>query len=90
MPWAAPNSRVTWDFEELTAYLAQVTNKTTVTEIMGVAWETVSAIVERVVGRKLDPARLDELRSIGVDEFSYRKRHCYVTVVVDHDRNRVV
>ena len=26
----------------------------------------------------------------GVDEFSYRKRHRYVTIVVDHDRRRVI
>jgi transposase len=25
-----------------------------------------------------------------VDEFSYRKRHRYVTIVVDHDRRRVI
>ena len=25
-----------------------------------------------------------------VDEFSYRKRHHYLTLVVDHDRQRVV
>jgi len=46
--------------------------------------------VERVVARRLDPARLDNLRRIGVDEFSYRKRHRYLTTVVDHDRRRVV
>ncbi len=34
--------------------------------------------------------RFDELTRIGVDEFSYRKRHHYLTVVVDHDRRRVV
>ena len=30
------------------------------------------------------------LRCISVDEFSYRKRHHYLTVVVDHDTRRVV
>ena len=77
-------------FEELTAYLAQVTDKTRVTELMGISWTTVGAIVERVVARRLDPARLEGLRRIGVDEFSYRKRHRYLTTVVDHDRRRVV
>lgn len=31
--------------------------------------------------------RLEGLRRIGVDEFSYRKRHRYLTTVVDHDRS---
>ena len=90
VPWAPHGSRFTWDFEELVAYLAQITDKTKVTEQMGIAWRTVGAIVERVVARNLDPTRLDGLRNIGVDEFSYRKRHRYLTTVVDHDRRRVV
>jgi transposase len=90
VPWAAPGSDFTWEFEELTAYLAQITDKTKVTEILGICWRTVGRIVERVVERKLDPSRLENLRFIGVDEFSYRKRHHYLTVVVDHDRRRIV
>ena len=90
VPWAAHTSRFTSDFEELTAYLAQVTDKTKVTKLMGITWRTVGKIVERVVARELDPTRLDGLRHIGVDEFSYRKRHRYLTTVVDHDRRRVV
>jgi len=90
VPWAAPDSRFTWDFEELVAYLAQITDRTKVTELTGIAWETVGSIVERVVGRRLAPDRFEGLRCIGVDEFSYRKHHHYLTVVVDHDRRRVV
>lgn len=88
--WAAHASNFTYDFEELVAYLAQVTDKTQVTRLMGIAWSTVGAIVRRVVDRKLDPDLLEGLRCIGVDEFGYRKRHNYLTVVVDHDRQRVV
>lgn len=32
----------------------------------------------------------DGLRSIGVDETSHRKGHTYMTVVIDHDRGRVI
>ena len=90
VPWAPHGSGFTNAFEELVAYLAQVTDKTQVTKLMGIAWSTVGAIVQRVVDRKLDPDLLDELRCIGVDEFGYRKRHNYLTTVVDHDRRRVV
>ena len=83
VPWAAADSRFTWEFEELVAYLAQITDKTKVTELTGIAWETVGSIVERVVARRLAPDRLHGLRCIGVDEFSYRKRHHYITVVVE-------
>lgn len=90
VPWAAAESRFTLDFEELVAFLAQGTDKTKVRDLMGIAWVTVGEIVERVVTRRLDPGRLDGVRSIGVDEFSYRKHHRYLTVVVDHERQRVI
>ena len=90
VPWARFDSRFPRPFEEMAAYLAQTTNKTAVAEQLGISWSTVGKIIERVVPDKLDPARLDELRRIGVDEFSYRKRHRYVTIVVDHDAERAV
>ncbi len=90
VPWAPSESRFSWEFEEMTAYLAQITDKSTVTKMMGVAWRTVGRIVARVVERRIDASRLENLRAIGVDEFSYRKRHHYLTVVVDHDRRRIV
>ena len=90
VPWAAGNSVFTAAFEELAAYLAQVTDRTTVSRTLGISWQAVGSIVERIVSRRLDPERLAGLRRIGVDEFSYRKRHHYLTVVVDHDKRRVV
>jgi transposase len=50
----------------------------------------VSTLIERVVAARLDPARLEELYVIGVDELSFRRHHEYVTVVVDHLKKRVV
>jgi transposase len=90
LPWCVGRTGFTEPFEELVAYLAQITDKTAVTKLMGISWATVGDIVERVVARKLDGDRLDELEVIGVDEFSYRKRHRYVTVVVDHQQARIV
>ena len=74
----------------MTAYLAQVTDRTTVSRVLGISWQAVGSIVERVVAQRLDERRFDGLRRIGIDEFSYRKRHHYLTIVVDHDRRRVV
>ncbi len=84
VPWAAPGSQFTLDFEDAVAWLCREMNKTAVTRLMRIAWQTVGGIVERVVGRKLDKRRLDELYVIGIDEVSYRKGHKYLTVVADH------
>jgi transposase len=90
VPWAAHASWFTEPLEELAAYLATVTDKTTVTQLLGISWRSVGHIMQRVVERKLSPTLLSSLRRIGIDEFSYRKRHHYLTVVVDHDTGRVV
>ena len=90
MPWADGSSVFTAAFEESAAYLAQVTDRTPVSRLLGISWVAVGNIVERVVARRLDGARFDALKRIGVAEFSYRKRHHYLTTVVDHDRRRVV
>jgi transposase len=90
VPWAGAASRFTRDLEEMAAYLAQVTDRTQVSRLLGISWQSVGSIIERLVTERLDPERLQGLRRIGVDEFSYRKRHRYLTLVVDHDRRRVV
>jgi transposase len=84
VPWAAPDSRFTLDFEMLVAWCAREMNKTAVTRLLHIAWVTVGRIVERVVGALLDEERLGRLYSIGIDEVSYRKGHKYLTVIADH------
>ena len=62
-----------------------------VEEYFRITWRSVRRIVQRTVLRHRDEQRqLDGLRMIGVDEISYRKRHKYLTVVVDHLSGRVV
>jgi transposase len=90
VPWAEPDSDFTRDFEDQVAYLAQVTDQTTVMKMMRISWKTVGSIAQRVVAR-LGPAdRLNGLEFIGIDELSYRKHHEYITTVVDHIHARVV
>lgn len=87
VPWARPRARHTRDFEDVVAWLAQRTDKTTITKLLRTSWESVSGIVGRVVAEHLDARRLEGLYRIGVDEVSYRKGHRYLTVVADHDRS---
>lgn len=82
--WAEPGSRFTRDFEELAAWLAREMSISAVTRLLKVSWSSVSRMIRRVVGRHLDPDRLDRLRVLGVDEVTYKKGHNYVTMVVDH------
>ena len=86
VPWARSGARFTRDFEDVVVYLAQRTDKTTITRLLGCSWEAVAAIVTRVVAEHLDDTRLEGRYRIGIDEVSYHKGHRYLTVVADHDR----
>jgi transposase len=90
VPWAEPASPFTRVFEELVAYFAQRTDKTTVSRTMGVAWRTVGNIIQRVVNRLGPKNALDDLTHIGIDELSVRKHHQYITVVTDHLTGNIV
>lgn len=69
-----------------------VANQKTVSGFSHVAWRTAGDIAHRVAERlkAAMPSPFDHLTSIGVDETSYRKGHTYITVVVDHERHRVI
>jgi transposase len=91
MPWSdEARSRFTTDFEDQVAYLAQRVDKSSIEQLMRIAWRTVGRIVGRVVAKRRPADPLGNLEYIGVDELSYRKQHHYVTVVVDHRDGRVV
>jgi transposase len=88
--WARPRARHTRDFEDVVAWLAQRTDKTTVARLLRCSWEGVDAIVTRVVADHLDARRLEDLYRIGVDEVTYRRGNNYITLVVNHDTGGVV
>ncbi|TPF91634.1 ISL3 family transposase [Bifidobacterium sp. UTBIF-78] len=92
-PWARRKSAYTRDFEQQVAWLSVHAPRSAVSALMRIDWKSVGPVCKRVADdlRAEQGAGLfDGLRSIGVDETSYRKGHRYMTVVVDHDRGRVV
>jgi transposase len=90
VPFARPGAGLTRDFDDLLAWLATRMDKTSIARLCRVSWRTVGRACERVVASELDPGRLDGLFRIGVDEISWRKHHRYLTLVVDHDRAKVI
>ena len=92
VPWAEPGIRFTRDFEMECTWLTAVADRKTVSGFPHVAWRTAGDIAGRVDGRLESgmPCMFDGLTAIGVDETSHRKGHTYITVVVDHERKRVI
>ena len=91
VPWARHDAGHTHAFDEQVAWLATQASKSTVTELMRIAWRTVGSIIGRVwADIDTEHDRLAGLRRIGIDEISYKKGHKYLMVVVDHDQRRLV
>lgn len=91
VPWARHDSRFTVAFEDQCCWLAVNTSKKAVAELMRVTWRTVGSICERVAAEALAHRDLFAgLKRIGIDDFSHRKGHRYLTVVVDHDTGQLV
>ncbi len=85
MPWARHDAGHTLPFDDQVAWLATKSSKSTVTELMRVAWRTVGSIIDRVwADAEKIQDRFNGLRRIGIDEISYKKGHKYLIVVVNH------
>lgn len=91
VPWARHDAGHTRVFDEQAAWLATVTSKSAVCELMRIAWRTVGRIISRVWDDTASRVDLFAgLRRVGIDEISYKKGHKYLTVVVCHDTGRLV
>ena len=91
VPWARHGAGHTRSFDQQVAWLATQCSKTAITELMRIAWRTVGAIITRVwADTAAGVDALAGLQRVGIDEISYKRRHKYLTVVVDHDSGRLV
>lgn len=91
VPWARPGSRFTIAFEEQAAWLCAQMPWSKAACLLRTTWRSLQSVVERVVADlRCGRDRLDGLRRIGIDEKAWRKGHRYITVIVDHDRGRLV
>ena len=90
IPWADPNARVTYRLELLILTYSQLMTQKAAAQLLNIPQSTFSDILHRTINRVRDGHRIRGLKSIGVDEVSYKKGHKYITVVYDLERARVV
>jgi transposase len=89
-PFERKHSRFTLLFEALAVYLARDMPCRKVGELLRVDGETISAIVQHWVLKAVEKDDLSKVKSIAIDETSFKKKHKYVTVVIDSDTKRVI
>src|SRR5207244_1400305 len=90
VPWGEAGSRFTALFEALAIDWLRQTSITAVAKQLRISWDEADGIMQRAVQRGLARRTLEPPRYVGVDETSFQKRHEYVTVVGDLERDRVI
>jgi transposase len=87
--WAEDRSRFTALFEALAIRFLKEMSLSGMAELMQLSWDEAAGIFRRAVARGLARRKQELIRFYGVDETSFQKRHEYVTVVADLERNCV-
>jgi transposase len=82
--------RMTRTFAEYLVSMMKLGTIKAVAEFTGVSWDTVKDIHKEHLKRKYKSVGYAELRYLGIDEFSIKKGHEYMTVVVDLETGRIV
>lgn len=91
VPWAEGGSRWTLHFEALAVeVLASSSSVSAGARWLRLDWRAADRIMRRAVERGLGRRELGEVRHVGIDEKSFRKRHRYGTLVNDLDRGCVL
>jgi transposase len=92
VPWATGKSPMTHAYVWFLASWAKVLSWKETARRFRTTWDAVFRAVDHAVRWGLDHRNLDGIRSIGVDELSWKKRHKYLTLVyqVDHGCRRLL
>ncbi|MBQ9552797.1 MAG: ISL3 family transposase [Clostridia bacterium] len=89
-PWTRPGSRYTLLFESYAMLLAQSMPVNQARKLLRISHTSLTAILRYWVKKAVREDDLRDVRSICVDETSFRKGQSYVTVISDAVKRRVI
>lgn len=92
VPWASGKSPATHAYTWFLASWAKVLSWSETARRFRTTWDVVFRAVDHAVRWGLEHRNLDGIRSIGVDELSWKKGHKYLTLVyqIDHGCRRLL
>lgn len=90
LPWASPGARITYRFEYLMLRYCQIMTQKSAAQLLHISRSTLSDLLHRSIQLLREGHRIRDLKTLGVDEVSYRKGQKYVTLVYDLQRSCVV
>jgi len=77
-------------FESFVVDLCRIAPIKHVARFLGVSWTFVKDVFKKHLRRKLKKRSLKGVRYLAIDEFSIRKGHQYMTVILDLDTGRIL
>lgn len=90
LPFANPKKRVTLSFEAYVINLMKFCTVEHVASFLGVAWGTVKGIHKAYLQREHTDPDFKSILYIGVDEFSIRKGHEYMTIFINLETGAII
>ena len=90
VPWAEDRTRFTNLFESMAIGLLHEMSISAVARQLRLSWDEVDGIMCRAVRRGLERRANRQLRYIGIDEKSVKKRHKYFTIISDLETSTVI
>lgn len=90
LEFVEPHRRFTKRFERAVAELCRLLPIKQVAEHFGLSWHTVKEIDHRRLVAEVGTPCYDGLRLLAIDEIAIRKRHRYMTIVLDLEAGRIV
>jgi transposase len=90
IPWAERGSRFTLELEKQICLWLKDASLSAVAFMFGLSWDVIAGIQNRAVDRGLASRRIIKTKHIGIDETSFKKRHEYVSVILDKETNTVI
>jgi transposase len=90
LPFAGPRRSFTSSFERMVIELLRFATIAACARFLGTGWDLVKDIHGRALERKRRRIPLKDVRYIAIDEFSIRKGHVYMTIVIDLQSGRIL
>lgn len=90
IPFAKGKQRFTRSVGDFVLYMCRKATIKDVAEVVGLGWDTVKEIFKSHLRRRLKKRSLANVRLIAVDEFAIRKKHSYLTIVLDLESGQVL
>jgi transposase len=90
IPWAEEYAQVTYRFDFVMLRYCQGMTQKMASELLHISPSTLSGLLHRTIKRIRAGHKIRGVRTLGVDEISFRKGKRYATVVYDLDRAVVV